>query len=128
MLAALGTVVWLARRGGHGPLPADGVERPIWAVWVGYLVARGMLTLLAWRQGWETGPTYGVAALLAGAAFHTLGGHAWGACYVIAAFFFAAALPLAAAGAWAVPAFGGLWAAVLVWLGLRYRRLDRERR
>ena len=128
MLAALGAVVWFARRGGHGPLPADGVERPVWAVWVGYLVARGMLTLLAWRQGWETGPTYAVAALLAGAAFHTLGGHAWGACYGIAAAFFAAALPLAAAGTWAVPAFGGLWAAVLVWLGLRYRRLDRDRR
>ena len=126
MLAALGGVVWQARRGGHGPLPADGVERPIWAVWVGYLVARGMLTLLAWRQGWATGPTYAVAALLAGAAFHTLGGHAWGMCYVIAAAFFAAALPLAAAGAWAVPAFGALWTAVLVWLGLRYRRLGRE--
>ena len=126
MLAALAGVVWVARRGGHGPLPADGVERPVWAVWVGYLVARGMLTLLAWRQGWETAPTYAVAALLAGAAFHTLGGHAWGACYVIAAAFFAAALPLAAAGAWAVPAFGAVWTGVLLYLGLRYRRLGRE--
>ena len=128
MLGALGVVVWFARRGGHGPLPADGVERPVWAIWVGYFVARGMLTLLAWRQGWATGPTYAVAALLAGAAFHTLGGHAWGVCYLIAGAFFAAALPLAAAGAWAVPAFGALWTAVLVWLGLRYRRLGREHR
>ena len=126
MLGGLVAVLYLARRGGHGVLPADGVERPIWAIWAGYLVARGMLTVLAWRQGWGTGPTYAVAALLAGAAFHTLGGHAWGACYVIAGFFFAASLPLAAAGVWAVPAFGALWTAVLVWLGLRYRRLDRE--
>ena len=126
MLGGLVAVIWQARRKGHGVLPADGVERPIWAIWAGYLVARGMLTLLAWRQGWETGPTYAVAALLAGAAFHALGGHAWGACYLIAATFFAAALPLAAAGVWAVPAFGTLWTAVLVWLGLRYRRLDRE--
>ena len=126
LLLGLVAVVWLARRSGHGVLPADGVERAVWAVWGGYLVARGMLTVLAWRQGWETGPTYAVAALMAGAAFHALGGHTWGTCYVIAAAFWAAALPMAAAGDWAVPAFGGLWAAVLVWLGLRYRRIDRR--
>ena len=128
LLGGLGFVVWRARRQGHGVLPADSVERPIWAVWAGYLVARGMLTLMAWRQGWEAGPTYGVAALMAGAAFYALGGHTWGACYLIAAAFFAAAMPLAAAGVWAVPAFGALWTAVLVWLGLRYRRIDRDRR
>ncbi|MFH5803269.1 serine/threonine-protein kinase [Alienimonas sp. DA493] len=128
MLLGLAAVLWFARRGGHGVLPTDSVERPIWAVWAGYLVARGMLTVMAWRQGWDSGVTYGVAALMAGAAFYTLGGHAWGVCYLIAAAFFSAALPLAAAGPWAVPAFGAMWTAVLVWLGLRYCRIDRRRR
>ncbi len=127
MLLGLAAVLWRARREGHGVLPTDSVERPIWAVWAGYLIARGMLTLIAWRHGWDAGVTYGVAALMAGAAFYTLGGHAWGICYLIAAAFFSAALPLAAAGVWAVPAFGAIWTAALVWLGLRYRRIDRTR-
>ena len=127
MLAGLAAVLWQARRKGHGVLPTDSVERPIWAVWSGYLIARGMLTLIAWRQGWDSGVTYGVAALMAGAAFYTLGGHAWGVCYLIAAVFFSVAMPLAVAGVWAVPAFGALWTAVLVWLGLRYRRIDKVR-
>ncbi|QDT18149.1 serine/threonine-protein kinase [Alienimonas californiensis] len=128
MLLGLAAVLWCARRKGHGVLPTDSVERPIWAVWSGYLVARGMLTVMAWRQGWDSGVTYGVASLMAGAAFYTLGGHAWGVCYLIAAAFFSAALPLAAVGPWAVPAFGAMWTAVLLWLGLRYCRIDRQRR
>ena len=127
MLLGLGAVLWNARRKGHGVLPTDSVERPIWAVWIGYLIARALLTVMAWRQGWDTGVTYGVAAMMAGAAFYTLGGHAWGVCYLIAACFFAAALPLALVGTWAVPAFGAMWTAVLVWLGLRYCRIDRLR-
>ncbi|NNJ25301.1 serine/threonine-protein kinase [Alienimonas chondri] len=127
MLLGLVAVLYCARRKGHGVLPTDSVERPIWAIWAGYLIARGLLTVMAWRQGWDTGVTYGVAAMMAGAAFYTLGGHAWGVCYLIATVFFSAALPLAALGVWAVPAFGAMWTGVLLWLGLRYRRIDRLR-
>ena len=121
MVAGLVAVLWTTRD--HGVLPTDSVERPIWAVWVGYLVARGLVGVLAWYEGWGVGPTYAVAAALAGMGFFMIGGHAWGGCYLLAAAFFTASIPLAAFPAAAVPVFGLLWGLSLTVLGLRYRRL-----
>jgi hypothetical protein len=99
-------------------------------VWGGYLVAcfvMGLSERLVW--GFETALELtfyqGLAALTA-LAFFALAGNFWGYCAVIGLGWLALAFVMAIDLRWAPLEFGIAWAAVLVLLGVRLRRLGRQ--
>jgi eukaryotic-like serine/threonine-protein kinase len=111
----------------HSVWPTNSVERLIWAVWAGYLLTFVTLFWVMKQMGHRHLEIYGVAAALSGLAWFTMGGHAWGGCYLIGgAFLLAAPVMVGLHGSpWAPFVFGLLWAAALLTLGGRYWRLGK---
>lgn len=125
MLATLFWILWRSRT--QSVLPTNAVERPIWIVWIGYLVAWTVAALVLYLQNRPQTELYPMAAILSGWGFFVMGCHVWGAGYIIGAAFWVAA-PLftwleRSATLW----FGALWAAALLAFGWRYRQLAVQR-
>jgi hypothetical protein len=123
--------LWWKRPASRGWLPATAAERLLWSVWVGYIVACFLASYvtgrLAGMEAMYRGDYYAIYALFTGMAFFVLGSSYWGWLYAFGAVFFALALVMVANLQWAVLEFGALWAAALCLIGLRLRRLGRER-
>jgi hypothetical protein len=123
--------LWWQRPAGRGLLPTSAAERLLWSVWLSYVgacflasdVTRRMWGIEALYQG----VYYPFYALFTAMAFFVLGSSYWGWLYAVGAAFFALALVMVADTHWAVLEFGGLWTVALVLIGLRLRRLGRER-
>jgi hypothetical protein len=112
--------------------PRGPAERQLWAVWGGYLIAcfaYGTSTWLAqgtFAQSSQFEPTrYQGLACLTALAFFVLAPTVWGYCALIGLGFFGLAFAMAADLRWAPIEFGTAWAAVLVVIGLRLRKLGR---
>jgi serine/threonine protein kinase len=125
MFAALLLMLWLFRR--RSLLPAKSSERLIWVVWVGYLVALGAINAARWALGHGQRESYALFAVLAGFGFLIMGGHIWGAGYVVGFVFMIAAPFLALYPNVAPLVFGALWAGALFTFGLHYRRRGHAR-
>lgn len=124
MFIALVVLLWYFRP--QSLLPTDAVERPVWATWIGYLIALGIVNLvlaISQRPFLEVFP---LAAALSGFGFFVMGSHVWGGCWLIGLGFMAAAPLLALGGQYAILGFGSLWFLALGAIGLRYRRLARR--
>jgi hypothetical protein len=82
-----GLVFWLNRL--QRLLPTSSVERQLWSIWVGYLIAcLGMV--IAGRQILDDFDPYKLTltlfrSLLSGLAFFAMGGSYWGRCYALGA-------------------------------------------
>ena len=127
---------------GRRLLPSGSAERQLWSIWGGYLAAfvagAGVNRLLiaagvvgggpAAPRGWEDLLAYPFSAVLSGLAFIVMGGLYWGRYYAVGLAFFilAALMPLQLGDA--PLAFGLLWTACLVGIGLHLRRLGAEDR
>jgi predicted Ser/Thr protein kinase len=126
----LGLVFWRNRR--QGIMPTTTAERQMWSLWAGFLVACVLMGVINHRltppgTPYDPLPLYPQFAILTGLAFVVLGSSYWGGCYLIGAAFFTAAMVMPS-HLWAAPAeFGLLWAAALVTIGLRLRRLSPEK-
>jgi len=121
--------VWLWRYGfGAGFFPTNAVERQLWAVWLGYLLAFASIFWVMRAKGEGHLEMYGAGMALSGLAWFAMGGSIWGGCYVIGLLYMGAA-PLMATyldrSPWAPAAFGLSWAVTLLVVGGRYRRLGR---
>jgi hypothetical protein len=111
-------------------LPRGAAERQLWAVWGGYLVACFALGFSGRvAQGFlDTAlelTFYPGLAVLTALSFFALAGNFWGYCAVIGAAFLGLAFVMALNLHWAPLEFGAAWAAVLLLLGARLRRLGR---
>jgi serine/threonine-protein kinase len=108
--------------------PDGAVERQLWAVWGGYLLAcfvlglSGRLAFGFLDTALELRFYPGLAALTA-LAFFALAANIWGYCAVVGLGFLGLAFLMAADLRWAPLELGLAWAAVLVLLGTRLRRL-----
>lgn len=118
MLAALLVILWRARP--HSLLPTSTAERLVWAVWVGYLLARAATSLLWQLQGRPYTEVYAFSAVLNGLAFFAMGSHFWGGCYAIGLAFFSAAPLLARLAESAALWLGTLWFLALLAVAWRY--------
>jgi hypothetical protein len=110
--------------------PRGAVERQLWFVWGGYMLAclafaTSSRLVIGWGNMVELKFYQGLAALAA-LAFFSLAGNFWGYCAVIGLGFLALAYLMAANLLWAPIEFGAAWAIVLVFLGLRLRRLGKQ--
>jgi serine/threonine-protein kinase len=124
-VALLGLLFAGHRRGGIGPRTAS--ERLMWATWVGYLAACTALAethrLIAGGHAELEARVYPGFAAASGMAFLVMGSSYWGRCYAIGVAFYGLAFVMALDLRWAPLEFGTLWAASLVAIGLRLRRL-----
>ncbi|MHB8957638.1 MAG: hypothetical protein ACYC4U_32145 [Pirellulaceae bacterium] len=104
----------------HSLLPTSSVERPIWAVWIGYLLAVAVANGVLAIAGRPPAELYPMCALLSGMGFFVMGSVVWGGCCVIGLVFLAAAPLLAMCGEVASLGFGLLWFLALGAVGGRY--------
>src|SRR5262249_51196872 len=118
---------WRHRR--QGVMPTTTAERQMWALWAGFLLAcllMGVVNHLLTPPGaaYDPRPLYPRGALLSGMAFGRLGSRYWGGCYLIGAAFCAAGLVMPLYLDAGPLAFGLMWSAALVMIGLRLMRLS----
>jgi len=118
MFAAIFVLLWKVRP--QTILPTGSTERPIWAVWIGYLVAIGVLNLVLDMRGEEHFELFWFSAILSGLGFFVMGSHVWGGSYVIGCAFWAATPFLAKYDHYAALVFGTLWGVGLTICGWRY--------
>jgi serine/threonine protein kinase len=124
-------VLWLQRPRGRGLMPGTAAERLLWSVWLGYVAACFLASEVARRlSGGEAmyrGDSYVYYSLFTGMAFFVLGSSYWGRLYAVGCAFFALALVMLIDMRWATLEFGALWCLTLCLIGLRLRRLGREK-
>jgi serine/threonine protein kinase len=125
----LGGLFWKNRR--QSLWPTSSAERQLFSIWIGYLVS----CYLVWQvprllsvtgQPVEELPLYPSWAILSGLAFFVMGSNYWGWCYAFGAAFFGLALLMPLMLPVASLAYGVLWTAVLVSIGLHLRKLGRD--
>jgi hypothetical protein len=121
----------LKRPIGRGFLPASAAERLLWSVWIGFIaacfLASGITHRLAGMDAMYRGDYYPIYALFSGMALIVLGSSYWGWLYAFGTAFFALALVMTIDLRLAVLEFGALWTVTLCSIGVRLRRLGRER-
>ncbi len=102
--------------------PHSVAERPVWSIWIGYLVTLGVMNLLLLMGGIPHTAIFPVAAALSGFGFLAMGGHVWGGAIVMGIVFQLVAL-LALWFPTAAPLMlGGTWFTALTILARRYRK------
>jgi hypothetical protein len=110
-------------------LPTSSAERQLWSIWIGYVVACVLASiihseLLYLGQPRDHLTMYPTWALLTGLAFFIMGSNYWGWCYAIGLCFFAlaAVMPWNRRLSWAALEFGLAWTTALIVIGLHLRR------
>ena len=126
MFLLLVGILWYARP--YSFWPTGAVERPIWAVWIGYLIATGMADLALLVQGHDSTGRFALNAVLSGFGLFAMGSLVWGGCYVAGLVFMAAAPLMALDRGRSALWLGTLWLAALAAVGIRYWRLGCRRR
>ncbi len=129
-LGLMGLLFWRFR-GVRTFLPTSTAERQLWSIWIGYLVAF-VISSLVNREflGAEGQPGahvelrhYPFASILTGLAFFVMGSQYWGRCYAIGLGYFALAALMPLQLRWAPLEFGVMWGVTLGGLGLYLRRI-----
>jgi tRNA A-37 threonylcarbamoyl transferase component Bud32 len=130
--------LWFCSR--RRPLLRSAAERPVWTIWLGYLLAslacglviRLLIAGAVLTAGtnapvsWQEAILYPFAAVLSGLAFWVMGGSYGGRFYVFGLAFFALSLLMLWHLPWAPLEFGLFWAASLAAIGWRLRQLGAE--
>ncbi|MGI9466882.1 MAG: serine/threonine protein kinase [Rubripirellula sp.] len=119
MMCAIFFVIYRARNGAM--LPSSVAERPVWSIWIAYLVTLAVLNLITIASGNEQDNVFQTAAALSGFAFIAMSGHIWGGAAPLGLGF----LAVAAACAFAPPVspllMGSMWLISMLVLARHYR-------
>lgn len=81
MFLLLFLLLWRSRS--QSILPTNAAERPVWAIWIGYLVALCTAWAVLRLEQRPYHELYPLAAVLSGFGFFVMGCHTWGGSYVI---------------------------------------------
>ena len=137
MFALLATLIYRSRQG--QVLPRTAAERPIYSIWIGYLLSLATINLLVWTHLIPGAALFPISAALSGFGFVAMSGHVWGGNAILGLLFLAVALlmplliplfqwiPLPS-DVWMPVIFGGLWMVSLVVLSWHYRSREPKRR
>ncbi|MBM4069447.1 MAG: serine/threonine protein kinase [Planctomycetes bacterium] len=144
VLARLAQFVFIAivfwRNRGDRLLPTSAAERELWTIWIGYIFAYGVTSLVirtlihlgiitggaGQPPHWEELVLYPFSSVASGLAFFIMGCNYWGRLYAVGIAFFVLAILIPYHLEWAPLAFGTLWSGALVALGFRLEKLSRE--
>jgi serine/threonine-protein kinase len=110
---------------------ASAVAEQMWSLWLGFIIACNLVAVNVFQLQPIIGPgrpvetlvCYPYFAVISGLLFVALGRSYWGYCYLIGGVFFALAVAFPYCLIASPLIFGGVWAIVLVLLGLRLRWL-----
>jgi serine/threonine-protein kinase len=117
-------VIWRAR---HGILtPQNPVERTIWSLWIGYILAYVTAVAIAQADNQSETNLYVTMSLVSSVILLVLGGHLWGGCYLIGGLFAILALMMTAFPDYSFILFGSLWSMAFFLLGRRYQKQSRS--
>lgn len=120
MLCTVFAVIYHAREG--LVLPRSVAERPVWSIWLGYLVTLGTINIMSAMDGIQHSSLFPIASALSGFGFIAMSGHVWGGSALFGFAFFAVAILTT----WWVPAapliFGAMWLIALLSLAGHYRK------
>ncbi len=122
MLAAIFLIFYRARNGVL--LPRSVAERPVWSIWIGYLVALAVTNTLLVVTGTDKSELLPLACVLSGFGFLAMSGHVWGGAGLFGIAFMATAIVTSLATHYAPIIFGAMWLVSLVALGNHYRSKD----
>ncbi|HEV3203468.1 MAG TPA: serine/threonine-protein kinase [Gemmataceae bacterium] len=128
----MGIVFWYVR-GSRTLLPTSSAERQLWSIWIGYMMAMVMITLVSRLMVskdrlWDDRALYPFSAILTGMAFFVMGSNYWGQCYAIGLVFFGLAALMTFNLDLAPLEFGGLWGITFLLIGLHVRRMGAQDR
>ena len=126
---SMGLVFWAYRRAWFPPRGAP--ARQLWSLWLGYVGASFVLTLVGRALVLQGHPfdellLYPQLAILASLGFVMMGSSYWGYCYAMGVGMLLLALLMTWNLAWAPLEFGLAWGGCLVALGRHLRRLGQE--
>jgi len=120
--------VWLWKfRFGTSFFPTNPLQRLLFAIWLGYLIAFSSIYWVTSSQGQGHLQMYGAGMALSGLAWFAMGGSIWGGCYVIGLLYCIAApfMTHLDGSPWAPAVFGVSWGLTLLVVGGRYRRMGK---
>lgn len=117
-------VIWRARQGIL--TPQNPVERTIWSLWIGYILAYVTAVAIARVDNQPETTLYVTMSLVSSVILLVLGGHLWGGCYLIGGLFAILALMMTAFPDYSFILFGGLWSMAFFLLGRRYQKQSRS--
>jgi predicted Ser/Thr protein kinase len=120
MMVAIFAVIYHAREGLL--LPRSVAERPVWSIWLGYLVTLGVMNILSAMDGIEHSSLFPIASALSGFGFIAMSGHVWGGSALFGLAFFVVAILTTLFVTAAPLIFGTMWLISLVSLAGHYRR------
>ncbi|WP_047815245.1 serine/threonine-protein kinase [Rhodopirellula islandica] len=124
-VAMLVGIAWVIGRARDGLwLPRVSAERPVWSVWLGYLVALSSINLL-WISGYlDHSGVMVMACIMSGFAFIAIAGHMWGGSALLGMGFIGMAFASIAFPEAAPLFLGGWWMVTMLVFSKRYRRLE----
>ncbi|MDG2223487.1 MAG: serine/threonine-protein kinase [Rubripirellula sp.] len=119
MLGAIFLTIYRAR--GGSLLPRSVAERPVWSIWLGYLLTLGTVNLLALIGNLDQDSLFPITAGLSGFGFVAMSGHVWGGSAICGVSFFVVALLSVFSINLAPLLFGTAWLISLLTLAKHYR-------
>jgi len=118
MLTGIALVIQRARDGVW--LPQVAAERPVWSIWLGYLVTLTLVNAFWWAGVWDYASVMILACVMSGFAFLAMAGHLWGGNAVIAGGFFIAAVASVLFPGASALFLGTMWLTAMRVLARRY--------
>jgi hypothetical protein len=124
MMMGIFAAIYHAREGSL--LPRSVAERPVWSIWLGYLVTLITMNLLAFMDGIEHSSLFPIASALSGFGFIAMSGHVWGGSALFGFGFLLIALLTTIFVPQAPLLFGAMWLVSLLSLARHYRSKKRQ--
>ncbi|MFO0925007.1 MAG: serine/threonine-protein kinase [Pirellulales bacterium] len=126
-IAMFGSLFFVLHRARtYSILPTNSVERLVWAIWMGYLMAIGTINAILSTMGRSHTETYPFFAVLAGFGFFVMGTPVWRGGYILGVLWMIMAPLLVLAPQTAPLWIGSLWFVSLVAFGLYYRHSPKK--
>lgn len=119
MMCAIFIVIYRAREGAM--LPSSMAERPVWSIWIAYLVTLTVLNLIPVISHGEHDNVFQTAAALSGFAFIAMSGHIWGGAAPLGLGFLAVAVASAFIPSISPLLLGTMWLISMLTLARHYR-------
>ena len=119
MMCAIFFVIYRGRDGAM--LPSSVAERPVWSIWIAYLLTLSVLNLINIASGGDQGNVFQTAAALSGFAFIAMSGHIWGGAAPLGLGFLAVAAACAISPSSSPLLMGSMWLISMLILARHYR-------